>query len=493
MSDALSKFLERYVGYVPPAGTGAFASAQFTADHEHDASQITGTFTNIVLANDFWTTNWDGAVPADLTSSEDTTATKGAYIDSSAGAMQISGSMFVGGNVSLFGSGVMRSASSGRRIEMGVTPTIFSDPHLEWYTAHAMETSAGSIRMYVEDDAGVGFLDVGAFAEIRTPTIDFGSSSPLVYTAFQLWSEQDNDAAVPQAILVASADTITTPAILGFDTISGGSIPGWQLQLNAGTAALPSLAFGHAAASMSDPNTGIFWVSGDIMGFASGGGEKFRLDTGNFYHNATGGASLKSGAGSEALPAFTFQGDEDSGMFRRSANLLGFSGGGQMMVAMSAGGATNITSITQSARLLIGGATSMNNIGMRRNSTSAQNQIVFENPNNIVGSIVSSGSSTSFNTSSDERRKAFMRHIPEPVRRLMALKATRHTWKEDPQGDEMESITAQSILPVAPWAVSYEIEDDTDSRMLADYSRLMPLLVATIQDQERRLRILEAA
>jgi len=401
------------------------------------------------------------------------------------------------GNVTLTGSGVIRTATSGNRIELGVTPDDNADPHLEFYSGDALENAAGFVRMYVDNDGALGFGQTGAYAAMRTPELDFGSSVPFVFTELQLWSEQDAGAGTvnAKAVLFASTDLATGNLLFTFDRPAAGSAAGWQIGANAGTAAAPAYSFADGSAGVSDLNTGIYWASADLLGLSLGGTGRFLASTAYFYGAATYGGALRYAAGAEATPALTFTGTTDSGFWRRFATTegIGVSVDGAMVASFKKGGTQNITAITQDARFLIGGSTSMNNIGMSRNSTGAQNQIVFENPNNIVGSIVTNGSATAFNTSSDERRKRKMRAVPDVVPRMKSLNAVRHTWKEDPDGPEVESITAQSILEEMPWAVSYEIEDDPSSPMLVDYSRLVPLLVATIQDQEERLAILEAA
>jgi len=77
-NDALSAFLDRYVGF--DDDETAVAQTQLLADHPHDASQISGTFPNVSVAGDIWSTSWNGAVPADLSSVADPDATTGFYL-----------------------------------------------------------------------------------------------------------------------------------------------------------------------------------------------------------------------------------------------------------------------------------------------------------------------------------------------------------------------------------------------------------------------------
>src|SRR5690606_22528107 len=51
-------------------------------------------FNDVTIRSDFWSANWDGAVPANL-ASMDTSATAGFYLDSSTGSMQLEGNLYL--------------------------------------------------------------------------------------------------------------------------------------------------------------------------------------------------------------------------------------------------------------------------------------------------------------------------------------------------------------------------------------------------------------
>lgn len=90
---AIEAFRRRY-GAVADAALGA---VQW---HPHDAADISGAFESLTLRGDFWSTDWDGAVPADLSAGRDLTATQGFYIDTSAGVAQFMGLYWDVGTVS---------------------------------------------------------------------------------------------------------------------------------------------------------------------------------------------------------------------------------------------------------------------------------------------------------------------------------------------------------------------------------------------------------
>ena len=66
-----------------------------------------------------------------------------------------------------------------------------------------------------------------------------------------------------------------------------------------------------------------------------------------------------------------------------------------------------------------------------RDSTSTRGHLVFYNPNGQVGGINTSGSSTSFNTSSDYRLKENVVAISDGITRLKTLKPSRFNFIAD--------------------------------------------------------------
>jgi hypothetical protein len=104
---------------------------------------------------------------------------------------------------------------------------------------------------------------------------------------------------------------------------------GAYLLSGAGDASTPSFAF------VSDLDTGIFRVTTNMIGFTTAATERFRLSTTGFYTNATGGAFILSGAGGVSTPAFAFVGDEDTGIYRGGANVFAVAVGGVSELQLS--------------------------------------------------------------------------------------------------------------------------------------------------------------
>lgn len=105
----------------------------------------------------------------------------------------------------------------------------------------------------------------------------------------------------------------------------------------------------------------------------------------------------------------------------------------------------------------------------------------------LVGSISVTGSATAFNTSSDERLKHDFQPINPAV--LDAINVYDFAWNAD--DSRSYGVKAQELEPVVPNAV-YKGEDPDNDMWSVDYSKLVPILIAALQDARRRLADLEA-
>lgn len=85
------------------------------------------------------------------------------------------------------------------------------------------------------------------------------------------------------------------------------------LPLDNGTAALPSLTF------TSDPNTGVYRVGADDLGFSTGGTLRFDIST----TALTSTLPLLAPSGAVGTPSLSFSADTDLGWYRVGANLMG--------------------------------------------------------------------------------------------------------------------------------------------------------------------------
>ena len=149
--------------------------------------------------------------------------------------------------------------------------------------------------------------------------------------------------------------------------------------------------------------------------------------------------------------------------------------------------------------------------------TSGYNQFLFFNGNGNVGNITTSGSATSFGTSSDYRLKENVNYTWDATTRLKQLKPARFNFIADAD-TTVDGFIAHEVQSVVPEAITGEkdamtkevlyvdgdeipdgkkVGDVKEASQIApqgiDQSKLVPLLVKTIQELEARITALENA
>lgn len=101
-----------------------------------------------------------------------------------------------------------------------------------------------------------------------------------------------------------------------------------------GTSALPSYSF------TGDPNTGIYSSGADIIAFSSGGALKARILSNGLYVDS-GFIGVQT-TGSASNPAFSFIGDQNTGMYSGVADTLSLSAGGAETLNTAVTGTTQM-------------------------------------------------------------------------------------------------------------------------------------------------------
>jgi hypothetical protein len=114
----------------------------------------------------------------------------------------------------------------------------------------------------------------------------------------------------------------------------------------------------------------------------------------------------------------------------------------------------------------------------------------------IAGNIGVSGSSTYYNTSSDHRLKENVDYTWDATTRLKQLKPARFNFIADAD-TTVDGFLAHEVQTVVPEAISgthNEVDDEGNPVYQGiDHSKLVPLLVKTIQELEARITALEGA
>jgi hypothetical protein len=114
--------------------------------------------------------------------------------------------------------------------------------------------------------------------------------------------------------------------------------------------------------------------------------------------------------------------------------------------------------------------------------------VVLNNAGSIVGSVSISGSTTSYNTSSDQRLKENIQDAASASSIIDAIKIRSFDWKDTNQRQDF-GVIAQEVLEVLPTVV--RVPDASEEMMAVDYSKFVPLLIKEIQDLRKRINTME--
>jgi hypothetical protein len=123
----------------------------------------------------------------------------------------------------------------------------------------------------------------------------------------------------------------------------------------------------------------------------------------------------------------------------------------------------------------------------RQNSDGTQ--IQFRRGNTSKGSVETTTTGTTYNTTSDRRLKDNIEPISDATDKLMDMKPVTHTWIDSPDESQVHGFIAQEMQEVIPEAVSGDAE--SDEMMSMDYGRITPVIVAALQDALKEIKELK--
>jgi hypothetical protein len=126
---------------------------------------------------------------------------------------------------------------------------------------------------------------------------------------------------------------------------------------------------------------------------------------------------------------------------------------------------------------------------LRRASGAAQTMMLFYNDGNAVGEIRTSTTATQYLTSSDYRLKENVDYSWDATARLKQLKPARFNFISDPDVT-VDGFIAHEAQEVVPHAVTGK--KDAEEMQAIDQSKLVPLLVKAMQEQQTVIEALEA-
>ncbi len=227
-----------------------------------------------------------------------------------------------------------------------------------------------------------------------------------------------------------------------------------------------------------------------------GQGAGFGLTTGNYNCFVGPRASTNYGAGelvttgSKNTILGGYNGNQGGLDIRTASNYI----------VLSDGDGNPRVVVTDTGDVCIGRTSSQGRLGVERSNadwcynsnqtgTGGKNHFRFTDNSTPVGTITSSGSTTSYNTSSDYRLKENVAPMTGALAKVTTLKPVTYKWKID--GSDGQGFIAHELQEVFPEAVTGAKDAlDKDGNILPqgiDTSHLVATLVASIQELNAKL------
>ncbi len=254
----------------------------------------------------------------------------------------------------------------------------------------------------------------------------------------------------------------------------GSAVTALQLEMSSQGTALFSNAIVQTNSNATHFFGGTTRSFGSTAGIGTAGGDNFHLSgssTGDFVIAAATGKDMLFGTASSGI----------------SESMRLTTGG-----VLSIGDATpeNGDAETTKALYLEGAECVMVIKNTGANSSSQRQSIAFLNSSGTrVGTITTTSSSVVYNTSSDYRLKENVTDMTNATTRLKELKPKRFNFIADETNTLVDGFLAHEVSNVVPEAILGE-KDGAEMQAI-DQSKLIPLLVKTIQELEARITTLE--
>lgn len=188
--------------------------------------------------------------------------------------------------------------------------------------------------------------------------------------------------------------------------------------------------------------------------------------------------------GSVSAPSITFSSDADTGIYRVGSGNFAFSSNGVKIGEITGLG------LVVGDKIRISSDADSFQWGSSVGGTVATFTVNFT----TVGTIVTTTTATAYNTSSDYRLKENVVPLDNAVARIDNLKPVRFNFTADPT-KTVDGFLAHEVTPVVPEAITGE-KDAVDSEgnpvyQGIDQAKLVPLLVAAVQELSARVAALE--
>lgn len=205
--------------------------------------------------------------------------------------------------------------------------------------------------------------------------------------------------------------------------------------------------------------------------------------------SADAGISVLSGASNSGGIRFGDSGNSNAGgiTYLHTDNTMNFVVNGTSSFSAN-GQDIMIPDSSDAGRIQIMGSYTNPQIIIYGPTNSNTTKMSFRNGNGAVGTIATNGSATSYNTSSDYRLKENEVAVSDGIERLKQLKPYKFNFKTDVD-TTVDGFFAHEVSSVVPEAITGE--KDGEEMQSIDQSKLVPLLVAAVQELTTRLEALE--
>ena len=231
----------------------------------------------------------------------------------------------------------------------------------------------------------------------------------------------------------------------------------------------------------------------DVKFFGATSGKYMLWDESDDSLNVPDSTKIKIGTGSDM--ALYHNGTDNYLDLTNDLRIRG--GGSDMMYFQSTGNIYmgGLTSEPQNGYLVVKSNAGKYSIVVGGGSTDTFTALAFTQANDaVVGTVAISSSSTAYNTTSDYRIKENVVDLENATARLNLLKPYRFNFIG--QTDTVDGFYAHEVSNVVHEAITgaKDAVDDNGNDILQgiDQSKLVPLLVATIQELEARITALES-
>lgn len=284
------------------------------------------------------------------------------------------------------------------------------------------------------------------------------------------------------AVVIDGTTGITTPAETAVNITYTGTLTGNGGIVNLGSGQVYKDASGNVGIGTSSPTGIASYPTVDIKGASGGAIRLGSASVGSYVYTDAAGMTVGT-AGASPLNLFT--NGVERARIDSSGNLL-----------------VGTTTNTFVSRLVLNGGASNNTLECVHTGTASTYNAIFSNGNGGVGSIQTSGSTTSYVTSSDYRLKEAIAPMTGALAKVALLKPCTYKWKVD--GSDGQGFIAHELAEVEAGCVTGE-KDAVDSEgnpqyqgidtsfLIATLSAAIQELKAIVDAQAERITALEGA